>query len=40
MPVVEFLSAQSSGPTPHLVAAFRKGLTEASFDEGKNVAIE
>jgi putative ABC transport system substrate-binding protein len=39
-PVIGFLSSASPEPFAHLVAAFRKGLSEASFIEGQNVAIE
>jgi putative ABC transport system substrate-binding protein len=39
-PVVGFLSSVSRIETPHLVAAFQRGLAEAGFTEGKNVAIE
>ncbi len=40
MPVVGFLYAGSPGPSTHLVAAFRRGLEEAGYVEGQNVAIE
>ena len=41
MPVVGFLNPVP-GPEaiPHLLAAFRRGLTEAGYVEGKNLAIE
>jgi putative tryptophan/tyrosine transport system substrate-binding protein len=41
MPVVGFLSpAPAAGEIPHLIAAFRRGLAEAGYVEGKNLAIE
>jgi putative tryptophan/tyrosine transport system substrate-binding protein len=40
MPVVGFLSSQSADSSAHLVAAFRRGLNESGFIEGRNVAIE
>jgi putative tryptophan/tyrosine transport system substrate-binding protein len=39
-PVIGFLSAVSRTQTAHLVAAFRRGLGETGFIEGKNVSIE
>jgi len=38
--VVGYLSARSLGDSTHIVAAFRKGLHEAGYTEGRNVAIE
>ena len=39
-PVIGFMSARSPEDSAHLVAAFRRGLGESGFVEGKNVAIE
>jgi putative tryptophan/tyrosine transport system substrate-binding protein len=38
--VVGFLATTSPAPFAHLVAGFRRGLQEAGFLEGRNVAIE
>jgi ABC-type uncharacterized transport system substrate-binding protein len=40
MPVVGFLHSASAAAYTGLVAAFRKGLSEAGYSEGQNVAIE
>ena len=39
VPTVGFLSARSPGESASVVAAFRKGLAETGFAEGRNVAI-
>jgi putative ABC transport system substrate-binding protein len=40
MPVVGFLHSGSPEPNVNRIAAFRKGLSEAGYVEGQNVAIE
>ena len=40
VPVIGFLSARSTHDSRHLVAAFRRGLSEGGFAEGQNVIIE
>jgi putative tryptophan/tyrosine transport system substrate-binding protein len=40
MPVIGFMSARSPEDSSHLVAAFRRGLSESGFIEGQNVTIE
>jgi putative ABC transport system substrate-binding protein len=39
MPVVGFLGTRASGDDPQLLTAFRRGLEEAGYIEGQNVAI-
>ena len=40
MPVIGFLRSTTPADSTHLVTAFRRGLKEAGFVEGQNVAIE
>jgi len=40
MPVVGFLNSSSPGPYAPQVAAFRQGLNEVGYIEGRNVRIE
>jgi putative tryptophan/tyrosine transport system substrate-binding protein len=40
MPVIGYLSSGSPGPNAPIVAAFRQGLSETGYVEGKDVAIE
>src|SRR5215470_10553597 len=40
MPVVGFLRQGSPEPNAHLVAAFRRGLGETGYVEGRNVSVE
>ena len=40
LPVIGYLSPTSSDAEAYLLAPFRKGLSEAGFVEGRNVAIE
>src|SRR5262245_40708698 len=39
-PVVGFLRITSAADAANLVAAFRQGLNDAGFDEGRNIAVE
>jgi putative tryptophan/tyrosine transport system substrate-binding protein len=39
MPVIGFLSSRSPGESAHLVEAFRRGLSESGFVEGRNMVI-
>ena len=40
MPVIGFLRSSGAAGFAHLVTAFRRGLAEAGFVEGQNIAIE
>jgi putative ABC transport system substrate-binding protein len=40
MPVIGYLHGQSPERLPHLMHAFRQGLNETGYVEGRNVAIE
>src|SRR5215475_8266439 len=40
IPVVGFLRSASAADSEHVVKAFRQGLEEAGFVEGRNVAVE
>ena len=40
MPTIGFMSIRSAAETKELLAAFREGLAEAGYVEGRNVAIE
>ena len=40
MPVIGFLSGRSPNEASYLIEAFRQGLRETGYDEGRNVAIE
>jgi putative ABC transport system substrate-binding protein len=40
VPIIGFLSSRSPADTTTLVAAFRNGLGEAGYIEGKNITVE
>ena len=40
MPVIGYLSTRSPDESPHMVAAFHRGLAENGYAEGRNVTVE
>jgi len=40
VPLIGYMDTASANTTAHLVEAFRRGLSAAGYDEGRNVAIE
>ena len=40
VPVIGYMDTASASTTAHLVEAFRRGLSAAGYDEGRNVTIE
>jgi putative ABC transport system substrate-binding protein len=40
IPVIGFMSSRSAGDSSRVVVAFRQGLAETGFEEGRNVAVE
>src|SRR5215813_22749 len=40
MPVIGYLGLTSADADAYVLASFRKGLSEAGFDEGRNVTID
>ena len=40
LPVIGFLNTRAPGEDAHVLAAFRQGLTETGYVEGRNVTIE
>src|SRR5215212_5271040 len=40
MPVIGYLGSEAPGPYASRLSAFRKGLAETGYVEGRNVAIE
>jgi putative ABC transport system substrate-binding protein len=40
MPAIGFLNSGSPDPMAHLVIAFRRGLSETGYDDGRNTAFE
>ena len=40
MPLIGYMDTASASTTAHFVEAFRRGLSAAGYDEGRNVGIE
>jgi len=40
MPVIGFLRSDSPGESAFIVAAFRRGLSQSGYVEGRNITIE
>ena len=40
MPVIGFLGSRAPGDDPDLLAAFRRGLRDSDYIEGRNLTIE
>jgi putative ABC transport system substrate-binding protein len=40
MPVIGFLNALGENDRPHVIAAFRRGLSETGYIDGRNATIE
>jgi putative ABC transport system substrate-binding protein len=40
VPIIGFVSSRSAADSTALVAAFRKGIGEAGYVEGQNIAVE
>src|SRR2546427_682152 len=40
MPVIGFIQPGSAAASAHFAAAFRRGLNETGYSEGRNIAIE
>ena len=40
LPIIGFMSSRAAADSAYLIAAFRKGLSEAGYIDGQNVTIE
>ena len=40
VPLIGYMDTASASTTAHFVEAFRRGLSAAGYDEGRNVGIE